>query len=67
MNNYTEEHIETMREILCRDEYEALSEKDLYHVLYEGVKGWKNIPVEDIVEEFEELFPDEDERAELLK
>ena len=67
VKNYTEEQIETMREILCRDEYEALTEKDLYHVLFEGVKGWKNILVEDVIEEFEELYPDEDQRAELLK
>jgi len=66
MENYTEKQIAKMRDILCHDEFESLSNKDLIRVLYEGCTGWNNIPSEDVIEEFEEKFQYENERAELL-
>ena len=66
MENYTEEHIDKMRVILCHDEFESLCEKELRRVLYEGCTGWNNIPSEDVIEEFEERFQYENERVKLL-
>ena len=47
--DYTQEEIDSMRERLAESEWEGLSDKDLKQSLREGVRGWVNIPNDEII------------------
>ena len=56
MRTYTGEEIEVMRERLAESEWEALKDKGLKQILWEGCVGWTNIPDEDVVSHYMELY-----------
>jgi len=45
-----------MREQLADSEWEGLKDRDLREVLWDGCVGWKNMPDEEIVKQFVELY-----------
>ena len=45
-----------MRERLAESEWEALKDKGLKQILLEGCVGWTNIPDEDVVSHYMELY-----------
>jgi hypothetical protein len=59
MRKFTKSEIENMRKELAEAEWEGLSDKDLRAALWYGVKGWEEIPDNEIVEEHLEVFDDE--------
>ena len=56
MKKHTKEEINDMREQLADSEWEGLKDRDLREVLWDGCVGWKNMPDEDIVKQFTELY-----------
>ena len=56
MKKHTKEEINDMREQRADSEWEGLKDRDLREVLWDGCVGWKNMPDEDIVEQFTELY-----------
>ena len=56
MKQHTKEEINDMREQLADSEWEGLKDRDLREVLWDGCVGWKNMPDEDIVKQFTELY-----------
>ena len=56
MRKYTEEEIDEMREHLAESEWEGLKDKDLKQVLWDGCVGWVNIPNEDVINHYEEIY-----------
>ena len=56
MKEYTKEEINDMREQLADSEWEGLKDRDLREVLWDGCVGWKNMPDDDIVKQFVELY-----------
>lgn len=56
MRTYTGEEIEVMRERLAESEWEGLRDNDLKQVLWEGCVGWTNIPDEDVINHYMELY-----------
>ena len=56
MKDYTKEQINDMREQLADSEWEGLKDRDLREVLWDGCVGWKNMPDEEIVKQFVELY-----------
>tara|TARA_B100000287_G_scaffold362657_1_gene356038 strand:+ start:787 stop:981 length:195 start_codon:yes stop_codon:yes gene_type:complete len=57
---YTQEEIDSMRERLAESEWEGLSDKDLRVCLWEGVRGWINIPNDEIIDLYNANFELED-------
>ena len=55
-SSFPKEDIDAMRETLYECEYEALREKDLRMVLWEGCIGWKNIPDAEVVEHYQNIY-----------
>lgn len=45
-----------MRERLAESEWEGLRDNDLKQVLWEGCVGWTNIPDEDVINHYMELY-----------
>tara|TARA_B100000676_G_scaffold227626_1_gene225580 strand:- start:1016 stop:1207 length:192 start_codon:yes stop_codon:yes gene_type:complete len=58
--DYTQEEIDSMRERLAESEWEGLSDKDLKQSLWEGVRGWVNIPDDEIIDLHDAHFGLED-------
>ena len=56
MKEHTKEQIENMREMLANSEWEGLSDRDLKETLWNGTDGWKNMPDEQIVENWENVY-----------
>ena len=56
MRTYTEVEINEMREHLAESEWEGLKDKDLKQVLWDGCVGWVNIPDEDVISHYEEIY-----------
>ena len=56
MRTYTEVEIDEMREHLAESEWEGLKDKDLKQVLWDGCVGWVNIPDEDVISHYEEIY-----------
>jgi hypothetical protein len=56
MRTYTEEEIDEMREHLADAEWEGLKDKDLRQALWEGCVGWTNIPDEDVISHYVEIY-----------
>ena len=53
---FSKEDIDGMRDTLYECEYEALRERDLRMVLWEGCIGWKNIPDAEVVEHYQNIY-----------
>lgn len=64
---YTDDQIETMREILWTNEFEMLSERDLMNVLWDGCVGYNNATKQEIIDGFEDYYQEEEERNDVLK
>ena len=56
MRTYTGEEIDEMREHLAESEWEGLKDKDLKQVLWDGCVGWVNIPDEDVISHYVEIY-----------
>lgn len=63
---YTKEQLMAMREILWGNEFEILNEDELNQILWDGCVGYNNMPDQQIIDGFEDLYPDEKERYEFL-
>lgn len=63
---YTKEQIMAMREILWGNEFEILNENELNQILWDGCVGYKNMTEQQIIDGFEDYFPEEKERYEFL-
>ena len=48
--DYTQEEIERMRKLLFKEEWEELTVSELMTSLWEGVRGWENIPNYEIID-----------------
>ena len=55
-DKFSKEDIDGMRDTLYECEYEALRERDLRMVLWEGCVGWKNIPDAEVVEHYQNIY-----------
>ena len=55
-DKFSKEDIDGMRDTLYECEYEALKERDLRMVLWEGCVGWKNIPDKEVVEHYQNIY-----------
>ena len=55
-DKFSKEDIDGMRDTLYECEYEALKERDLRMVLWEGCVGWKNIPDTEVVEHYQNIY-----------
>ena len=66
---YTESDMDSMRAECCSHEYDKLvGSGDLCDILYEGVVGWKEIIVDEVIEYWEDnILPDTVDEDELLK
>ena len=56
IKKYSKKNIEQMRTHLALSEYEALSERDIKEILWDGCLGWAMMNDEDIIEMYEETF-----------
>ena len=57
---YPEEDISAMRETLHESEWEGLKDRDLRLILWEGCVGWQNMPDEEVVEHYENIYGETD-------
>ena len=55
-DKFSKEDIDGMRDTLCECEYEALREKNLRQILWEGCIGWENIPDAEVVEHYQNIY-----------
>jgi hypothetical protein len=53
---YTKEQIDEMKEMLANSEWEGLTDRDLREVLWDGCTGWNNMPDEECIEQYENVF-----------
>ena len=53
---FSKEDIDGMRDTLYECEYEALREKNLRQILWEGCIGWENIPDAEVVEHYQNIY-----------
>ena len=60
MNKYPKEDINAMRETLHMSEWEGLTDRDLLAILWEGCVGWENIPEDEVVEHYENIYGETD-------
>ena len=49
-----------MRETLHMSEWEGLTDRDLLAILWEGCVGWENIPEDEVVEHYENIYGETD-------
>ena len=57
---YPKEDISAMRETLHESEWEGLKDRDLRLMLWEGCVGWENMPDEEVVEHYENIYGETD-------
>jgi hypothetical protein len=55
-DKFSKEDINGMRDTLHELEWEALKDRDLKMILWEGCIGWKNIPDAEVVEEYQNIY-----------
>jgi len=55
-SNFLKDDIDAMRETLHESEWEGLKDRDLRDILWEGCIGWKNIPDEEVVEHYQNIY-----------
>ena len=60
MNKYPKEDIDAMRETLHESEWEGLKDRDLRMILWEGCIGWENMPEDEVVEHYENIYGETD-------
>ena len=53
---YPKEDISAMRETLHESEWEGLKDRDLRLILWEGCVGWENMPDEEVVEHYQNIY-----------
>ena len=53
---FSKEDIDGMRETLHECEWEALRDRDLREITWEGCIGWKNIPDKEVVEHYQNIY-----------
>ena len=58
--DYTAKEIDSMKEGLAESEWEGLDDKCLRQVLWEGCVGWENMPDEEVVEHYENIYGETD-------
>ena len=59
-HQYSKRDIDGMRETLHESEWEGFKDKDLKMILWEGCVGWKNMPNEEVVEHYENIYGETD-------
>ena len=57
---FSKEDINGMRETLHESEWEGLKDRDLRLMLWEGCVGWKNMPDEEVVEHYQNIYGETD-------
>jgi len=56
MKEYTKEQIEDMREMLAQRSMEEWDERDIYDIAMDGCAGYKNMPDQECVEQYENVW-----------
>jgi len=57
---FSKEDIDGMRETLHESEWEGLKDRDLRLILWEGCVGWENMPDEEVVEHYQNIYGETD-------
>ena len=57
---FSKEDISGMRETLHESEWEGLKDRDLKIILWEGCVGWENMPDEEVVEHYQNIYGETD-------
>jgi hypothetical protein len=57
---FSKEDIDGMRETLHESEWEGLKDRDLRLMLWEGCVGWENMPDEEVVEHYQNIYGETD-------
>ena len=57
---FSKEDIDGMRETLHESEWEGLKDRDLRLILWEGCVGWENMPDEEVVEYYQNIYGETD-------
>ena len=57
---FSKEDINGMRETLHESEWEGLKDRDLRLILWEGCVGWENMPDEEVVEHYQNIYGETD-------
>ena len=59
-DKFSKEDIEGMRDTLAESEWEGIRDRDLRMLLWDGCVGWKNIPDEEVVEMYQNIYGETD-------
>jgi hypothetical protein len=59
-DKFSKEDIAAMRETLHESEWEGLKDRDLRLILWEGCVGWENMPDEEVVEHYQNIYGETD-------
>jgi len=59
-DKFSKEDINGMRETLHESEWEGLKDRDLRLILWEGCVGWENMPDEEVVEHYQNIYGETD-------
>ena len=59
-DKFSKEDIAGMRETLHESEWEGLKDRDLRLILWEGCVGWENMPDEEVVEHYQNIYGETD-------
>ena len=59
-DKFSKEDIDGMRETLHESEWEGLKDRDLRLILWEGCVGWENMPDEEVVEHYQNIYGEND-------
>ncbi len=65
-DKFSKEDIEGMRDTLAESEWEGIRDRDLRMLLWDGCVGWKNIPDEEVVEMYQNIYGETD-NVEIIK
>ena len=57
---FSKEDVDGMRETLHESEWEGLKDRDLRLILWEGCVGWENMPDEEVVEHYQNIYGETD-------
>ena len=60
LDKFSKEDINGMRETLHESEWEGLKDRDLRLILWEGCVGWENMPDEEVVEHYQNIYGETD-------
>ena len=59
-DKFSKEDIDGMRDTLAESEWEGFRDRDLRMLLWDGCVGWKNIPDEEVVEMYQNIYGETD-------